>query len=217
MSYIGLLKDWYLKRTPRDRLIYFVFLLIWIYAIWYIFFLRHVLQAKESIVNQIQVQKTEQETYDTQIKVKLINIKSKSFTNKIHERQEITDKIMQAQKKIDTLKPLLTTKNAMSGIARDILKQKNDKIFLNIIDTLPAVDWEPTNVDQADLVTVLTGDLYQYNIVLDFVSDYFSTVDFLKKIEKLPWHIYWDSLEYKVTEYPKANVKLKLHMLSDEK
>jgi MSHA biogenesis protein MshJ len=60
-------------------------------------------------------------------------------------------------------------------------------------------------------------ELYQHTFRIEFLSDYFSTLQYLKSIEQLPWPIYWDTMDYKVQEYPKADITIKFHVLSIQK
>ena len=52
------------------------------------------------------------------------------------------------------------------------------------------------------------------NFSLKFSGTYFSTLSYLKSLEKEAIPFFWDSLTYKVTAYPYAEVSLKLHVLS---
>lgn len=56
--------------------------------------------------------------------------------------------------------------------------------------------------------------IYRHGIELVFDGDYFATRDFLLAAEQLGWKIYWQSLNYQVTEYPKAKTTLSLFTLS---
>jgi hypothetical protein len=47
-----------------------------------------------------------------------------------------------------------------------------------------------------------------------FESDFMNTLAYLKALEKLPWCLSWDSLEYSVMTYPTASVAVTLHIVS---
>lgn len=59
--------------------------------------------------------------------------------------------------------------------------------------------------------------LYEHGISIKFQGSYLSVLHYLEGLENLEWGFYWDSLEYKVTKYPAAEVTLELHTLSDKK
>lgn len=52
------------------------------------------------------------------------------------------------------------------------------------------------------------------HVQLDIEADYFSTLQFVASLEKLPWPLSWQSLEYKVLQYPLAKSTLKISFLS---
>lgn len=48
----------------------------------------------------------------------------------------------------------------------------------------------------------LSGERTQY--ILTLKGDYFSIMNYLKRLEQSPWQLYWDKLNYKVEAYPQA-------------
>ena len=59
-----------------------------------------------------------------------------------------------------------------------------------------------------------TDKLYAQGFELVLDGSYFHTIDYLQRIEKLPWRIFWDQLMYKVTKYPDAQITIRVHTLS---
>ena len=45
---------------------------------------------------------------------------------------------------------------------------------------------------------------------------YFAIMSYLRKIEDLPWQIYWDEMSYQVDKYPIAKLELTFHAMSKE-
>jgi len=56
--------------------------------------------------------------------------------------------------------------------------------------------------------------LYRHSVEILLYGDYPSTLSFLKKLENMEQKIIFDSLEYVVENYPKANIKLTISTLS---
>lgn len=211
------LHDWLLKREPRERLIFFLIGFLFIYLVWYLFLLRPVLNQKLETEGLIEAQKSQATTLNSQIMVKQVNLKDIIFSQKLKQYKQLNVTIQTIQQQLNALKPMLVSKNDMTNLSRDILKAKSDTIFITALDKSPPVLWQPINVETTDLTNIITSDIYLYAISIQFRADYFSTIDFLKKLEQLPWHTYWDSIDYVVKDYPRANVVLKLHVLSNEK
>jgi MSHA biogenesis protein MshJ len=51
---------------------------------------------------------------------------------------------------------------------------------------------------------------------LTLQGDYFSTLNYLKALENLPWRIHWDSIDYNVKAYPQAETRIQVYTLSFE-
>ena len=62
----------------------------------------------------------------------------------------------------------------------------------------------------------LNSRAFEHGIIIKFSGDYFSTMHYLQAIENLKWKISWDKLEYKVTQYPNAEITLYVHTISND-
>lgn len=58
--------------------------------------------------------------------------------------------------------------------------------------------------------------VFKHAVTVSFEGDYFSVIRYLKSIEALEWKIYWNELEYKVTNFPRAQITLEVFTLSTE-
>ncbi|MEZ4333277.1 MAG: hypothetical protein R3F35_16060 [Myxococcota bacterium] len=58
------------------------------------------------------------------------------------------------------------------------------------------------------------GMLFQHGITLEIEGDFASTLDYVRRIERAPWQLLWDRLDYRVERFPKARVTIELHTLS---
>lgn len=99
----------------------------------------------------------------------------------------------------------------ISSLIKDIVNLKSADILLMNLKNLKD---EPFNMARSDKMPF---SITQHGLQLNFVSGYFQTINYLTRLEKLPWHFYWDNLSYKVVKYPQAEVIIKFHVLSKEK
>lgn len=65
--------------------------------------------------------------------------------------------------------------------------------------------------------TATPPEVYQHGLEMVFQGDYNNTLNYLKKLQRLPWKFYWDEVRYEVLEYPKVRISLRIHTLSLEK
>jgi MSHA biogenesis protein MshJ len=59
--------------------------------------------------------------------------------------------------------------------------------------------------------------IYKHTFEIELESTYPSTVSYLKRLDNLPWQLFWQSLQYESTEYPKGSLKIKIYTLSTSK
>jgi MSHA biogenesis protein MshJ len=58
--------------------------------------------------------------------------------------------------------------------------------------------------------------LYRHTLVLVLEGGYLACLAYLKSAERLPWQLYWGSLEIETEEYPRSRITIELHSLSLE-
>lgn len=56
--------------------------------------------------------------------------------------------------------------------------------------------------------------LYKHRVKITFTGEYQNLLRYLKRVEKLPFPIGWESLEYRITRFPQAQIVLVVYMLS---
>ncbi|MEM9173642.1 MAG: hypothetical protein AAGC67_00265 [Myxococcota bacterium] len=61
-----------------------------------------------------------------------------------------------------------------------------------------------------------TGSLYRHGLRVEIEGSFAATVEYIEAVERSPWHLLWDRLEYRVAEYPSARVTIELHTVSEQ-
>lgn len=95
----------------------------------------------------------------------------------------------------------------MANALRDMLKQHGNLKLIKL-ETLP-VSAFGINEQQPAWV-------YRHAMAITLQGDYFSTLNYLKALENLPWRIHWDSIAYQVKDYPMAETRIQVYTLSFE-
>ncbi len=74
-----------------------------------------------------------------------------------------------------------------------------------------------TSSDPGELLEDSDNVLYRHQFSMTLQGSYQATVDYLDRLEQLPWRIYWDALRYEVTDHPLAEVTIDVYTLSTHK
>lgn len=183
-------ENWLNQHSHRDRVV--ILLVGWavIYLLWYSLFEKDLLNKIQQLHQTLAAQNQQLAVYNKEF----AELKEKSKTYAIEKR-----------------KAELKAKN--NTITTPLASEKDNDIIIQTILTPPqdvhALRLDNTPVDQGNAKTAVKN-----NVQLSFNSNYFATIHYLSGLEKLPWCLSWDSLEYKVTTYPDALVVINLHIVN---
>lgn len=95
----------------------------------------------------------------------------------------------------------------MANALSDMLKQHGN-LKLVKLETLPASPFGSSDQEPAWM--------YRHPLAITLEGDFFSTLNYLKALEALPWRIHWDSIAYQVKDYPIAETRIQVYTLSFE-
>jgi MSHA biogenesis protein MshJ len=109
-------------------------------------------------------------------------------------------------KNINKSETLLVSAEEITHVLRDILFARHDLELLQV-QGLPE---KKITLPDTKLV------FFEHGIVIRFRGSYFATLRYLRDLEELKWPFFWDKLDYKVVDYPQAEVTLSLHTVSDQ-
>jgi MSHA biogenesis protein MshJ len=122
--------------------------------------------------------------------------------------------LAQLQQSVNSLKQRLSLgekkfvpSQLMASALRDMLKQHGN-LKLVKLETLPV---SPFGIGEQQPAWV-----YRHAMSITLQGDYFSTLNYLKALENLPWRIHWDSIAYRVKDYPLAETRIQVYTLSFE-
>jgi len=85
--------------------------------------------------------------------------------------------------------------------------QKNSNLLLELHNLPEKKITDPTNPNLF---------VYEYNFIIKFNGDYFSAINYLNYLEQLSWPLFLDTIDYKVTKHPTAEVTLQLHLITTQ-
>lgn len=141
--------------------------------------------------------------------------KEEHIKARINELTVLMNRLKQQQKDltVEFIQPA-----QMAGVLRDILHAENG-LVLTSLESLgaqplfPVEDESETDNQKKNKRTHQPG-IYKHGMRIVFEGDYFKTLKYLRALEAMPWRLYWDNVEYQVTEYPRASVAITVHTLS---
>jgi len=88
-------------------------------------------------------------------------------------------------------------------------------VRMNVLDATP-LD-ENALADIKKYVTTKVSRLYKHEIEIELHGNYFSTYEYLRRLESYNRVFYWNEISYKALAWPTALINLKVYTLSSRK
>ncbi|MBY0418547.1 MAG: hypothetical protein K2W88_10870 [Pararheinheimera sp.] len=119
-----------------------------------------------------------------------------------HQEQEL-------QQQISKLTSYFIGSERMASVLQDVLKSSNNVKMKSVIAK------PPVPLTFSELGTDNKAVIYQHSTVVVLTGNYFALAAVLERLDTLSWSLGWQSIDYKVTEYPDAELTLHLLTVSD--
>jgi MSHA biogenesis protein MshJ len=167
-----------------------------------------------------------------QIRTQILNLKTseqeaiiKHAFNPDKDNQRQIDSISTQIVKLDTRLKDFTINFASPGeipkILNNILSLQEWLQFegLSHLDPVPLFKPKgdgPGEGQNSNLITE-DGNVFIHTFIFEFSGGYLSIINYLERLEKLPWKFFWEAIDIKMENYPNARVILTLQTLSLQK
>ncbi len=194
--------------TPREKIIVSSALLAALWSSWDNFFYQPTLLRQNTL--KLQLAGVNTQILSQQQTAALLE-NSKNTDPNIDNKNKLTE--LKAQYSVIQEQIMLGDKKfvppqLMAKALNDMLKQ-NKQLTLVKLDSLPPSTLLSAKQQQ--------HPIYKHGLLITFRGSYRDTVNYLQSLEALPWAIVWDSIDYKVKDYPVAEITIHAITLSFEK
>jgi MSHA biogenesis protein MshJ len=133
------------------------------------------------------------------------------------EFNEIEKKNLKLNEDIGRLTKALVAPKQMVSLLESVLKDDR-RMKLISLNNLPKENLifhiEEAGSDISEPSDVDEGLIYKHAFEIEMEATYDSTVQYLQRIDKLPWKVFWQNLRYEAKSYPNGNLKIKIYTLS---
>ena len=120
------------------------------------------------------------------------------------------------QKQLDFMTEGLISPKDMTSLLKLILEKHKGLTVMHVenIKVTPVFGGDNENEAKAAKESLKIFQVYNHGLEFVVSGTFFQLRDFLEEAEKLPWKVLWEELEYSVTKYPLASIKIVIKTLS---
>jgi MSHA biogenesis protein MshJ len=104
---------------------------------------------------------------------------------------------------------------AMTSVLEDVLKNEPGLKLLSVqsLPASPLLDPDVHDASKPAQPNAGVPGIYRHGMTLVFEGSYMDALHYLRTLEALPWHLYWDNAAFKVSKYPLAQFTLTVHTI----
>ncbi len=208
-------REWLDKRNPRESLLFFLVGLVFFYGIWHLIFEGPLQRQRDFLQQQQEEGMRRLQTQEQNLNAIRQIIASSSFTQNLQKKHQLNLQYQLVGEELKRLERSFVKVQSLSQVTNDIIAQQAEVILISL-KTSFREPWLPSAGGQ-DKTFYDFRKVDKHLMELEFRGSYFNTMAFLNHLEKLPWHLYWDHLDYQVLTYPEAKVVARFYVLSNRK
>ncbi len=226
------LREKTIAKTLRERLIVLFLIVAVIYGIANFGFIFPLEQKREQLDVRLSAIEIELKKLTAQEKVIAAALTNDPNAVKKREILQLEEQMLDLDKDLQTLSVGLIPADKLPEALHAVLSSIGSLKLLGM-ETLAAtrlslqeeqVSDLVVESDEEDIVTLVdeprmrvpTVGVFKHSVEVVLEGKYFDLIDYLQALENLTWKIYWEALDYEVTRYPKAKIKLEVYTLSTE-
>lgn len=210
--------------NQRERWMIFAAILCVFYGV-FDFLVSPVLIKQKMLASEIANHQTKLQT----LNLEMVGLTQKNPQQKTPEQQKIAaleEELQGMENAVSNLQSTLVSQEKMPDLLRDLLKQ-NSALKLISLKTLPADNVlenknAPKNENMLANAPATTLPVFKHGVEMTIEGRYLDLLDYVASIEKMPWHVLWESANLVVdnqnmTETPMSQLTLTVYTLSLDK
>jgi len=215
-QHLHTLSNYLIGLSLRERLLVLVVATAVIYAVWDGVFFSKQEQHHQYLLKQQTVLLQQQQERDLAIAQTTAKLVASQRTTEQKKLAIIQAKKMLQETKdqLDSVLNKLVPPTKITELLRNLLLQTHGLKLLALnneaVESI-SIDDEDSK-DQAK--NKYKTSLYKHSTTLKLTGNYQQLYQYLSALENSKWGLYWDQLHYHVTEYPQAEITIRVHTIS---
>jgi len=197
----------------RERLLLLLCLLALLVGIWQLAFALPQEKRREQMQGELASVKMDIEAQEAQRQAFI----SAAQGGQDSELERLEARLEKLNSQLANLSQGLVEAQQLPEILQQVLISTTE-VRLRRLRTLPVRELQLQRLDtQAEEAEAerATG-IFQHRVELEVSASYFQLLALLQRLEGLRWRFYWDALDYQRTDYPRGDIRLRVHTLTAE-
>jgi len=210
-------------RVMRERALIFMCMLAAVFMVWSFVIQAPFDKKRLELESKIAASETEQRNLQVQIAAVTQSLLNDPARTKKAQITQLESDIAGVDSQLQSVSQRLIKAEQLPLALQDVLS-KAERVTLLEVNTMPAMELQLTQLSESGQSSSAPSQqsqpqnagVYMHAVELKLAGNYAEVLQLLKSLEQLPWRFYWQTLDYKVVQYPNAEILLRVYTLSSE-
>lgn len=203
-------------RNLRERSILFLCLLAVVFLLWTLLLQNRIDNEQRALNAQLNDLNTQRRTAEEQITGVAMALASDPNLEQKNLIAQLTNTINALDVQLGNLSQGLISADDLPRILQEMLA-KTSTLELVRVQTLPVEELLLPDIRTTAQNTGANAGVFKHSVVLRLSGNYFQLLEYLQVLESAEWRFYWEQLDYRVKNYPNAEILLRVYTLGAEK
>ncbi len=204
----------------RARLMVFGAILLGILYVLFTLYIEPAQKREKQLTLQMQQQSVELKTVQQQVQALQERVADPDRGARVR-RDALQTQIAGIDENLKSMQKSLVPAQRMNALLQDMLS-RNPRLGLVDMRTLPLATLVQKRADASDKAGVGSqlsgeGSVYKHGVEITLAGSYADLHDYLARLEKLPWRMFWSRATLAAAEYPRVTLKVTIYTLSLDK
>lgn len=209
---LELIIQWLNERSLREQIGIAMVAIFFMYVIWHLIIDEFLIGKQKKITQQINIFKTELNGMNAELNTLLTLINQSGYTTSIKKQKNLSQQFLSIRQELAHALPNLTVTKNLPQVEKDLVTTPSNIVLLDL-KRLDPTPWIPFGLNKNRLPENMRN-ITQHGFEIKISGSYFNIIDYFNYLEKLPWHLYWQSINYNVAQYPEGDVVLNVYVLT---
>jgi MSHA biogenesis protein MshJ len=197
--------------SARERLMTLGAVLVVLYTLWDQLLMQPLERERRTLAAQLTENQAAATELATRSEILLAAQQSDPDATRRAEAARLVQAIGELDRRLAAEAATLIAPTRMAEVLETLLLREPG-LKLVAARSLPPVALDAEHADQP--TSAQQTGLFRHGLTLEFEGDFAATLAYLRAIEALPWRLSWQSVDYRVQDWPRARIALTVQTLS---
>lgn len=204
-------------RNERERIILMLVFVALVYFIVDLIWLSGALEKRQQLQSRLERLENDNSTAELQVQA-LQSASTQIASRNAEERQQLVARLDILNQKLASTASGFIPAELMPEVLEKILREQGGLKLIALENSQPKiVSAANDRGSQFDSDSEDASVLYQHGVSFQLEGSYHSSLEYLQKLEALPWHLDWRSMEYEVDDYPSGRLNVEIYTYSTDR